>query len=64
MKNLGTVSFVLVVLGVLALSVPVPQSDAHGVIQTGHSEKLPPAIGTVLLVSGVLILGVGALKAR
>jgi hypothetical protein len=47
--------------------VPVPHNENHGVkigdakigVQTQSSEKLPPAVGIVLLVGGVVALAVG-----
>jgi len=70
MKALILVGVLLIVLGVLAFTVPVPQREAHGVslgsakisIQTESSQKLPPAVGTVLLIGGVLALLLGLRK--
>jgi len=70
MKALILVGVLLIVLGVLAFTVPVPQRETHGVslgsakisIQTESSQKLPPAVGTVLLVGGVLALILGLRK--
>lgn len=70
MKNLVFVGVLLIVLGLLAFVVPVPHSESHGVkigdakigVQTQSSEKLPPAVGVVLLVGGVVVLAVGARK--
>lgn len=71
MKSVGLIGVVLLVLGLLAFVVPIPHSESHGVkigdakigVQTQHSEKLPPAVGIVLLVGGVVALAVGARKA-
>ena len=59
-----------VVLGVLAFVVPIPHREDHGVkigdtkigVQTESSEKLPPAVGIVLMAGGVLALVVGLRK--
>ena len=68
MKGIAVVGILLLVLGLLAFVVPVPHSENHGVkigdakigIQTQTSEKLPPAVGVVLLVGGVLALVLGS----
>jgi len=68
MKNMVVIGVVLLLLGLLSFVVPVPHSENHGVkigdtkigIQTQSSEKLPPAVGIVLLVGGVLTLVAGA----
>lgn len=68
MKPVAMIGAVLLLLGLLAFVVPVPQTEDHGVkigdtkigVQTQSSEKLPPAVGIVLLVGGVLALVVGA----
>jgi hypothetical protein len=70
MKSVGVIGVLLLVLGLLAFVVPVPHSENHGVkigdakigVQTEHSEKLPPAVGIVLLVGGIVALAVGAGK--
>ncbi|HLX82558.1 MAG TPA: hypothetical protein VKR59_01585 [Terriglobales bacterium] len=68
MKGIAVVGILLLVLGLLAFVVPVPHSENHGVkigdtkigVQTQTSEKLPPAVGIVLLVGGVLALVLGS----
>jgi hypothetical protein len=70
MKNVVLIGVVLLILGFMSFVVPVPHSENHGVkvgdtkigVQTETSEKLPPALGVVLLVGGVLALVVGARK--
>jgi hypothetical protein len=67
-KGIAVVGILLLVLGLLAFVVPVPHSENHGVkigdtkigVQTQTSEKLPPAVGIVLLVGGVLALVLGS----
>lgn len=71
MKALILVGVLLLVLGVLSLTVPVPQRNTHGVslgdakisIQTESTEKLPPAVGIVLLAGGIVALLLGLRKA-
>ncbi len=71
MNNVVLIGVLLLVLGLLTFLVPIPHSESHGVkigdakvgVQTEHSEKLPPAVGIVLLVGGVVLLATGARKA-
>ena len=70
MKMLAVVGVLLVVLGVLSFIVPVPQRETHGVkigdtkfsVQTEDSEKLPPAVGVILVGGGVVALIIGMRK--
>ena len=70
MKPIAMVGVVLLVLGLLSFIVPVPHSEDHSVkigdakigVQTQSSEKLPPAVGIVLVAGGVLALVVGSRK--
>jgi len=70
MKALPLVGVLLLVLGVLAFVVPVPQHEDHGIkfgdakisVRTESSEKLPPAAGIVLLAGGVVALILGLRK--
>ncbi len=65
MRNLAYVGVLLLVLGVLAFVVPIPHREDHGVkigdtkigVQTESSEKLPPAVGIVLMAGGCPRLG-------
>jgi hypothetical protein len=67
MKVLPLVAILLLVLGVLSFVVPVPHREQHGVkigdakisVETENSEKLPPAVGVVLLAGGVVALILG-----
>jgi hypothetical protein len=70
MKGLTLVGVLLLVLGVLAFLVPLPQKEEHSMkigdakigVQTENSQKLPPAVGVVLVVAGVAVLALGARK--
>jgi hypothetical protein len=70
MKNQTLIGVLLLVLGLLALVVPIPQREDHSVkigdakigVQTQSSAKLPPAVGIVLVAGGVLALVLGAKK--
>ena len=70
MRNLMVVGVLLIVLGVISFVVPIPRSEDHSVkigdakigVSTQSSEKLPPAVGIVLLVGGILVLVVGSRK--
>ena len=70
MKALSTVGALLLILGILSFIIPVPHQEKHGVkigdakfsIQTDSSEKLPPAVGMILVGGGVLALIIGLRK--
>ena len=70
MKTLPLVGILFLVLGVLSFVVPVPHSEKHGVkigdakisVETQSSEKLPPAVGIVLLAGGIVVLVLGLRK--
>jgi hypothetical protein len=70
MKSVGFIGVLLLVLGLLTFVVPVPHRENRGVkigdtkigVQTERSEKLPPGVGIVLLVGGVVALALGARK--
>ena len=70
MKALPLVGIVLLVLGILSFIVPVPHNENHGVkfgdakisVETQSSEKLPPAVGIVLIAGGVAALIAGLRK--
>jgi hypothetical protein len=70
MKTVSLIGVLLLVLGVLAFVVPIPRHENHGVkigdtkigVQTESTEKLPPAVGIVLLSGGVLALVLGSRK--
>ena len=70
MNSVSFVGVLLLGLGLLAFVVPVPHRENHSVkigdtkigVQTQHSEKLPPGVGVVLLVGGVVALALGARK--
>jgi uncharacterized membrane protein HdeD (DUF308 family) len=71
MKALPIVGVLLIVLGVLSFVMPVPHQEKHGIkvgdtkfsIQTEDSEKLPPAVGIILIGGGVVALILGLRKA-
>ena len=70
MKAISIVGILLLVLGVLSFVVPVPHREDHSVrigdakigVQTENSEKLPPAVGIVLVAAGAVMLIFGARK--
>lgn len=70
MKALAVAGVLLIVLGVVAFVVPIPHHETHGVrfgdarisVQTEENEKLPPAVGIVLVAGGVVALILGLRK--
>ena len=73
MTRVGSIAIVgvlLLVLGVLAFIVPIPQREEHSMkigdakigVQTENSQKLPTPVGVVLLVAGVAVLALGSRK--
>ena len=68
MKPLMIVGMVLIVLGVLSLIVPIPQTHSEGVkigsaslgVQTTHDEKVAPVISIVLIAGGIALSIAGA----
>jgi len=71
MKALPIAGILLLILGVLSFVVPLPHHERHGIkvgdakfsIQTESSEKLPPAVGIILIGGGVVALILGLRKA-
>jgi uncharacterized membrane protein len=67
MKAVVVVGVIVLVLGILSFAMPFPHyhhhgfqvGDSHVVLTTEHDEKLPPAIGIVLVVvgAGMMIAG-------
>jgi len=70
MKAVRFVGILLLLLGVLSFVVPVPRREDHSVkigdtrfgVQTETSEKLPPAVGIVLVAAGVVVVVAGSPK--
>jgi uncharacterized membrane protein len=72
MKILPLIGVLLIVLGALSFVIPVSHRDEHRVsigdakfsVQTENREKLPPAVGVILIGGGVLSLVLGLKKAN
>ncbi len=70
MKGLTLVGALLLVLGLLSLVVPITHKEDHSVkigdakigVQTEDKERLPPIVGGILVVGGVIALAAGARK--
>jgi len=70
MKKLPLVGVLFLALGLLSFIVPIPRHEDHGVkigetrisVRTESSEKLPPAVGIILLSGGVVALLLGLRK--
>ena len=71
MKTLPLIGALLLIVGILAFIVPLPHQEKHGVkigdakfsVQTESSERLPPAVGIILVAGGVVALIAGLRKA-
>jgi hypothetical protein len=70
MKALPVLGVLLLILGALSFVIPVSHRDDHTLrvgdakftVQTESREKLPPAVGAILLGGGVLALVLGLRK--
>lgn len=70
MKVLPLLGVLLLILGALSFVIPVSHKENHGIsigdaklsVQTENSEKLPPAVGIILLGGGILSLFIGLRK--
>ena len=70
MKILPAMGVLLLILGALSFVIPLPHKENHGIsigdakigVQTEKSEKLPPAVGIILIGGGLLSLVIGARK--
>ncbi len=70
MKGLSLVGALLLILGVLSFVVPLPSREDHSVkigdakigVSTESSQKLPPAVGIILVAGGVGALVFGMRK--
>jgi len=64
MKGLLWLGLLAVIVGVALLFVPIPHTEKHGVkagdlslgVETRTQEKLPPAVGAVVVLAGVGIM--------
>ena len=67
MRALFAVGIIVLVLGIASFFVALPHTENHGVkigdasvgVQTRSSQKLPPAIGAVLIVGGIVMMVAG-----
>jgi len=70
MKILAVLGVLLLILGALSFVIPISHKENHGVsigsaklsVQTENDEKLPPAVGIILIGGGVLSLVIGLRK--
>ena len=70
MKALSVLGVLLMILGALSFVIPVSHRDDHSLkvgdakftLQTESREKLPPAVGIILIGGGVLSLVLGLRK--
>jgi hypothetical protein len=70
MKPLFLAGLVVLILGIASFFVALPHTENHGVkigdasvgVQTRSSERLPPALGAVLIVGGIVMMVAGGRK--
>jgi len=70
MKALFVVGLIILVLGIVSFSVPVPHTEHHGLdagdihvgVNTHNDEMLPPYVGVGLIVVGGLLMVAGGRK--
>ena len=63
MKILLYTGLLLVALGIISLIVPIPHTETEGIkigdaklgVQTSHSEKVSPAISSLLIAGGIAL---------
>ncbi|MBK9166852.1 MAG: hypothetical protein IPM24_05235 [Bryobacterales bacterium] len=67
MKVLFWVGMAVLVLGIVSLVVPMPRTERDSVkalgmtvgVETRHEEKIPPAVGALMILSGAGLMVVG-----
>jgi len=67
MKPLFLAGLIVLILGIASFFVALPHSENHGVkigdasvgVTTRSSQKLPPAVGAVLVVGGIVMMVAG-----
>jgi hypothetical protein len=70
MKVLFWVGLIILILGLVSLVVPIPQSQREGVkiggvslgVETRHEEKIAPALSAVMILGGLGAMAVAKLK--
>jgi hypothetical protein len=70
MKPLFLAGLVVLILGIASFFVALPHTENHGVkigdasvgVQTRSSERLPSALGAVLIVGGIVMMVAGGRK--
>ena len=70
MKATFSIGIVLIILGILSLVVPIPQTEEHGIksgdfkvgIQTTEHRRVSPVISGILLAGGLGLMIVGSRK--
>ena len=67
MRLLFWIGMTVLVLGILSLVVPMPRTERDSVkalgitlgVETRHDEKIPPAVGAVMILSGAGLMIAG-----
>jgi hypothetical protein len=72
MKAVLVVGLILLVLGIVSFFVGIPRTETNGIniggasvgTQTRHTERLPQAASIALLVGGIVLIAVSAVRAK
>jgi hypothetical protein len=67
MKAMFFIGLVVLILGIVSLSVPIPHNERDGIsvggvslgVETRHAEKIHPALSAVMILGGLGAMAAG-----